>query len=103
MGRHRSTTEQEHTIVTVKVFGGLRESLGASSLDITLPPRATIRSLLAVMEADRPELVGKLKSGISDGYLNVLVNGRNIRFLDDLDTQLHQGDSVALLPPVGGG
>jgi MoaD family protein len=35
--------------------------------------------------------------------LNFYVNGKNIRFLSNLDTNLNDGDEVMLLPAVGGG
>jgi adenylyltransferase/sulfurtransferase len=35
--------------------------------------------------------------------LNLYVNGKNIRFLSGLDTQLKDGDEVMLLPAVSGG
>ncbi len=35
--------------------------------------------------------------------LNFYVNGKNVRFLSNLDTQLKDGDEVMLLPAVGGG
>jgi len=89
--------------VTVKVFGGLRQDLGAPSIDVDLRPFATLGALLAELRARRPELAEKLEAGLQDGYLNALINGRNIRFLDGSNTQLSEGDTVAFLPPVGGG
>jgi MoaD family protein len=35
--------------------------------------------------------------------LNFYVNGKNVRFLSNLDTELKDGDEVMLLPAVGGG
>jgi len=40
----------------------------------------------------------KLKSGVT-----VMVNGRNIRFLDGNETELEGGDTVTVFPPIGGG
>ena len=36
-------------------------------------------------------------------FINIYVNGRDYRFLDKLDTVLHDGDVIALLPAVSGG
>ena len=89
--------------VTVKVFGGLRSYLDGGRKTIGIDPGATVQDLLATLRQRTPELAGHLMQGLADGYLNVLVNGRNIRFLSSLDTPLSPGDSVAFLPPVGGG
>jgi molybdopterin synthase sulfur carrier subunit len=36
-------------------------------------------------------------------FINIYVNGRDYRFLDKLNTVLHEGDVVTLLPAVSGG
>lgn len=42
-------------------------------------------------------------SGEPKRLLNFYVNGKNIRFLSNLETELKDGDVVMLLPAVGGG
>lgn len=89
--------------VTVRVFGGLRELAGRAPL--TFPARLvpTVGALLLRLDADHPRLAEALRSGLRDGYLNILVNGRNVRFLAGEQTPVAEGDSVAFLPPIGGG
>lgn len=36
-------------------------------------------------------------------HLQLLVNGKSISLLEELDTRLKEGDEVAIVPPVGGG
>ena len=36
-------------------------------------------------------------------FINIYVNGRDIRFLDLLDTTLNHGDTVSIMPAVSGG
>jgi molybdopterin synthase sulfur carrier subunit len=36
-------------------------------------------------------------------FINIYVNGKDIRFLDHLNTKLKEGDKVAIIPAVGGG
>jgi molybdopterin synthase sulfur carrier subunit len=36
-------------------------------------------------------------------FVNLYVNDEDIRFLDQLDTPLHDGDEVTILPAVAGG
>ena len=89
--------------VMVKLFGGLRELVGESSISISLPLEATVADLLAKLRCDFPELYEKLQPGLTKGYLNALVDGRNVRSLDGFDTSLPSGSTIAFLPPVGGG
>jgi len=35
--------------------------------------------------------------------VNLLVNGRNAKFLDGMETLLSDGDEVSIFPPTGGG
>ncbi len=65
--------------------------------------RSALAVLLQELEIDFPVLAAKLVTGLDAGYLNVLINGRNIHFLQGHDTVLQDGDTVAFLPPVGGG
>ena len=51
----------------------------------------------------------KLKKIILDekneinSYINVLKNGRNIKYIDGINTILSDGDVIAFFPPVAGG
>jgi sulfur-carrier protein len=54
------------------------------------------------------ERYGELRARISeDGglrrFVNVYVDGEDIRFLDGLDTVVEDGDEVTILPAVAGG
>ncbi len=43
------------------------------------------------------------QSGDVRGYLQFFVNGQSAAALKRLETKLHDGDVVAIVPPVGGG
>ena len=54
------------------------------------------------------ERYGELRSRIAeDGglrrFVNVYVDGEDIRFLDGLDTSVEDGDEITILPAVAGG
>lgn len=87
----------------MKVFGGLRDSADRSSLRVPIRAGTTVNDLLSLLEIAQPALADALRRGLSEGYLNVLVNGRNARFLTGGATVLADGDAVAFLPPIGGG
>jgi MoaD family protein len=89
--------------IIVKVFGGLRERAGRSALRLPFSRGLTVRGVLKELESRLPDLYGPLQEGLDDGYLQILVNGRNIRFLAGYETELAPNDSVAFLPPIGGG
>lgn len=87
----------------VKIFSTLRSVVGAKEAEVGAADTvgSVLEELIAVYPALRERILdddGNLQSSI-----NVLVNGRNIRFLHGLDTTLEESDQLALFPPVGGG
>ena len=89
--------------VVVKVFGAHRARFGPEPRRVEIPTGGTLRDVLAELDGIIPTLSAKLQEGLDHGYLQVLVNGRNAEFLDRLDSKLEADDTVAFLPPIGGG
>ncbi len=89
--------------VTLKVFGGLRQLRDSPVEERSVAAGSTVENLWAGLAGEAPEFVERLRDGVAQGYLHVLLNGRNIVFLDGPETRLQDGDTVAVLPPIGGG
>lgn len=98
-----STTQKPITI-TVKSFATLREIMDAQ-IQVDLPRGATVHLLLAELTTRYSGLDAMIftSPGTLRNLVNILKNGRNIHFLDGLDTLLADGDLIALFPPVAGG
>lgn len=65
---------------------------------------ANVREALADLVAKHPGLESKLfDNGRLRPFVNVFVNDEDIRYLDDLDTKIEDGQLVALIPAVAGG
>jgi molybdopterin synthase catalytic subunit len=79
--------------VVVKLFGSVREAAGVKELSVALPDGARLRELRDLLAREHPavEALGE--------RLAASVNYDVVSF----DTPLHDGDEVALLPPVAGG
>lgn len=77
--------------VTVRLFAGAREAVGSGSLAQHLPAGARLQDLADALFADHPELQAmRLRFAVNAAYAGP-------------QTPLHDGDQVALIPPVGGG
>jgi molybdopterin synthase sulfur carrier subunit len=96
----------ERDLVTVKLrlFGDLAEVFKAREEALEVERASSLRGLLQLTchcyERRRKifDSAGELRSD-----LNVLRNGRNIRFLNGIDTELDDGDVVSVFPRMFGG
>jgi len=79
--------------VNVRLFAAPREAVGTNELTVTLPDGATVAELIQQLTEAHPVLKAYVR------FLSVAVN----RAYVGQQTELHDGDEVALLPPVGGG
>ncbi len=66
---------------------------------------ATVGEVFAALTARYPGLAGQLvdDSGGLHKFVNVYCNDDDIRYLDQLDTKVSDGDVVSILPAVAGG
>lgn len=79
--------------VTVLLFSVLREIAGTESLSLSLPTEATLGDAAGAVIAQFPRMAdwdSRLLLAVNSEYAN-------------RDTALHDGDEVALMPPVQGG
>jgi molybdopterin synthase sulfur carrier subunit len=92
--------------IKVKFFTSLREITDKKVDEIQLKNAITIEELLNILSEkyskEFREYIYNKKGKVQD-FLSFLVNGKNINVLQGFDTKLKQGDTIAILPPVGGG
>jgi molybdopterin converting factor small subunit len=68
-------------------------------------PASSGDGLLDALEGRYPGIKGRLcdEAGKLRRFLNVYVNSEDIRFLDNQNTPLKDGDEVSIVPAVAGG
>lgn len=66
---------------------------------------STIRGLLDGLESAHPGIRERLcdADGKVRRFVNIFVNGEDIRFASSLDTALKSGDDVSIVPAIAGG
>jgi len=91
--------------VTVKFFTTLREITGKREEELEMPEVSTVGEVLDELSrrygAHFADYV--FEKGNVRPYLQILINGRNINLLQGLGTRVEEGDTIAILPPAGGG
>jgi MoaD family protein len=89
--------------VTVKLPTQLRAAAGGAAK--VAVEGATVGAVLEALYGEHPELRDSLSDG--DGglrrFVNVYVDGEDVRFGDGLQTPVKDGDEVQILPAVAGG
>lgn len=66
---------------------------------------ATVAALVSNIEHNYPGIKERIcdDQGNIRRFVNVFVNGDDIRFLDNLETALKDGDEVSIVPAIAGG
>ncbi len=65
---------------------------------------ATVRAVLGDLGQQYPDLVPRLfDNGQVRRFVNVYLNDEDIRYLDNLDTPVKDGDELSIIPAVAGG
>jgi molybdopterin synthase sulfur carrier subunit len=95
--------------VSVRFFTSLREITNKKEETLKFPEdeKVTVDTVLKTL-AQRygkrfVEYVYDAKTGEVRGFLQFLINGRSVTALNGLQTELKDGDVLAILPPVSGG
>ncbi len=89
--------------VTVKIPTPLRSLTG--DRDKIDAQGATLAALVDELDGSFPGMRERLcdEGGGLRRFVNVYVNGEDVRFLEGLDTALGDGDEVSIVPAVAGG
>ncbi len=95
-------------LIRVKCFFSLIDIIGQSYEIKLRMERATLRDILDRLVQEYGEAFYRVMFDPATGNIRpenpILVNGRHYRNLSNsLDTPLHEGDLVAIFPPVAGG
>ena len=87
---------------TVRIPPVLRPEIGGRrSVDVDA---STVRDALERLVVDFPSLGPRvLPDGVLPAYVNVFVDGDDVRMLDGLETTVRPESTILLLPAVAGG
>lgn len=89
--------------VRVRIPTPLRQATdGESELSFDAP---TVGGVIAELETRYPAIRGRLRddSGAVRRFVNLYVNGEDVRFQNGLETNLKAGDELSIVPAVAGG
>ncbi len=66
---------------------------------------ATINEIVGSLESEFPGIKERLcdEQGDLRNFVNVYVNGEDVRFLQGIETATKEGDEISIVPAVAGG
>jgi molybdopterin synthase sulfur carrier subunit len=76
-----------------------------NEIDVVNTEAASLAEAVDKLEADFPGIKERIvgDDGEIRRFVNIYVNGEDVRFLDNLSTALKAGDEVSIVPAVAGG
>jgi molybdopterin synthase sulfur carrier subunit len=76
-----------------------------NNLDVVAGEGGTLSACIDGLETAFPGLKDRIcdEQGELRRFVNVYVNGEDVRFLSGLETELKTGDEVSIVPAVAGG
>ena len=88
--------------VTVRIPTPLRTLTGGN--DEVSAQGSTVRAVIEDLEKSYPGIKDRVcdEKGVRR-FVNIYANDEDIRFLENLDTQLKDGDSMQIVPAIAGG
>jgi sulfur-carrier protein len=90
---------------TIKLLATLRDLTGKKTITVPFEDGQTVRKLLDDLTNIEPNLKNEIinENGEMTGLVHILVHGRNIEWLQGLDTPMREQDIITFLPPSAGG
>ena len=89
--------------IKVKIFATLRDSVGWKEKEYNVEAKDINNFLKEVVGGKLYNIIMDKSKGELNPQYKILLNGRDIDFLDGLKTKLKDQDLIAIFPPVGGG
>jgi molybdopterin converting factor small subunit len=65
----------------------------------------TVMDVLGVITGQYPKLGERLfkSDNVVNRFVNIFLNDEDVRFLDDLETEMADGDELSIVPAIAGG
>ena len=90
----------------IKIYATLRDVTGSKTVHLDTASEITVGQMLQELSIKYPNLHAKLhNSATGELYtaIQILINGRDMRYIKGMETIMTVEDDVRMFPPIGGG
>ena len=92
--------------VKISFLSLLKARTGVKALNLDLEDNATLNDVFSKLFEKFGENIKTVlikQTGELNDHVVIMLNEKNIRSLDDLNTKIHNKDEITLLPAIAGG
>ncbi|MHA1973684.1 MAG: ubiquitin-like small modifier protein 1 [Candidatus Hodarchaeales archaeon] len=91
--------------VKIKLFATFRQVIKLNEVELLFESHPTVYDALISLCDQYPLLHNQIFNDNNEfkQWNHALINGRNIKFLEGLNTKLNHNDVLSVFPPVAGG
>ncbi|MEZ4632909.1 MAG: ubiquitin-like small modifier protein 1 [Deinococcales bacterium] len=92
-------------MLRVNFYATLRSIIGKKTLEFDLPDGSNIHTILGELFKLHPELKSEIldAEGKIQEYVTLFISGRDIRYLEGMESTLSSEKVLDIFPPVAGG
>lgn len=87
----------------LRFFANFRETVGQKTLNREVEDASTVGELAHTLSAEYPEMELFDGDGSLREFIRIMKDGKDITHLDGLETELDDGNTISIFPPVAGG
>jgi sulfur-carrier protein len=93
------------TMKSIRLYATVQDVVGSKRLAVPFEDGDTVHDLIRAIEGVCPTLAHKLldEQGQLSPLIHVYVRGRNVEWLEGLETVITDQDEVFIVPPMAGG
>lgn len=105
MVEYSDSNRGESITIKVKFFATFKQITNEKEIDLQLEAGMNISQLIDILIKSYNDLKKEIfdENGKMKDYIQILKNGRNIKYLNSLNTKLEDADIISFFPPVAGG
>lgn len=87
----------------LRFFANFRATVGQKTLNQEFEDVSTVGELARTLSEEYPEMELFDGNGSLREFIRIMKDGKDITHLDGLETELDDGDTISIFPPVAGG
>jgi len=87
----------------LRFFASFRESVGQKTISREYEDVADVGDVLRALSAEFPDMELFAEDGTPREFITIMKDGKDVTHMDGLETEIEDGTTLSVFPPVAGG